>query len=259
MEAQLTTTRRAAAESGMLFEMRDVKKSFGSVAVLNGVSFGVQRGEVVGLLGDNGAGKSTAMKIATGVYQASGGEILFEGSSIALKTPAASRELGIEMVYQDLSMATTQTVAENIFLGREKTRNRFGLSLLDRPAMAAGSREILDMLHVRVPDVRVPVSTLSGGQQQCVAIARAMTRAPKLVILDEPTAALAVREVGQVLKLIVRLKERGVGVILISHRLNDVFEVADRIIALRHGCVGFDERTERTTMKEVVAHIVGAA
>lgn len=259
METLLTGGATAGAASAVpLFELRKIEKSFGSVSVLNGLDLAVRAGEVVGLLGDNGAGKSTAMKIATGVHQPSAGEMRFMGAVVRPRTPADSRQLGIEMVYQDLSMARSQTVAQNIFLGRELVTSLFGVKLLDQRAMDREARRILDTLHVRVPNTRAQLSTLSGGQQQCVAIARAMTRQPRLVILDEPTAALAVREVEQVLNLIRRLKTSDVGVILISHRLNDVFEVADRLVVLRHGQVCFDRRTEETTMKEVVAQIVGA-
>ncbi len=235
-----------------------VEKSFGSVEVLRGITFDVAAGDVVGLLGDNGAGKSTLMKVLTGVHQPTGGSVRFEGKTIRPKSPAQSRALGIEMVYQDLAIARNQTVAENIFLGREPVRRIVGLPFLDRGQMLRKSRDVLDELHVRIPDTGVPVANLSGGQQQCVAIARAMTREPKLVVLDEPTAALAVREVEQVLNLVSKLRERGVGIILISHRLNDVFEVANRIVVLRHGRVGADLQARATSMKDVVEHIVGA-
>lgn len=258
MAAQLTAVAETIAGQAPLLELRGIEKAFGSVSVLRGVDLTIGSGEVVGLLGDNGAGKSTAMKIVTGVHHPNAGEMVFRGMPVTPRSPADSRKLGIEMVYQDLSMARNQTVAQNIFLGREPIRSLFGVRVLDRTSMEKEARRILDTLHVRVPDVRARVATLSGGQQQCVAIARAMTREPSLVILDEPTAALAVREVEQVLELINRLSEKGVGVILISHRLNDVFRVASRVVVLRHGQVCFDRPTQATSMDEVVAQIVGA-
>ncbi len=242
-----------------LLEIRDVHKHFGGVHALRGVSFTVDAGEVVGLVGDNGAGKSTLMKVVTGVYAPDAGEILFAGEAITGLDPGTIRRRGIEMIYQDLALAPQQDVPSNIFLGREPVRRILGLiPVIDRRATERGAREMLTRLGARVPDIHAEVGLLSGGQQQSVAIARALTFEPRLVIMDEPTAALAVREVEHVLDLIRQLKRQGIGVILISHRLTDVFAVSDRIVTLRQGRVIADEATQRTNMREVVAHIVGA-
>jgi ribose transport system ATP-binding protein len=244
-----------------LLELADVRKHFGSVEALRGVTFSVEPGEVVGLVGDNGAGKSTLMKTITGVYQTDGGAIRFDGVSLAGKHPGEIRALGIEMIYQDLALARMQDVASNIFLGREPTRQVLGtpIRIIDRARIEREAEVMLKKLGARVPSVQYIVGQLSGGQQQSVAIARALTFNPKLVIMDEPTAALAVREVEHVLDLIRTLKAEKIAIILISHRLTDVFAVCDRIIALRQGTVVADEPIAKTSMNDVVAHIVGAA
>jgi ABC-type sugar transport system ATPase subunit len=239
-----------------LLELHLVKKKFGTVEALRGVTFSVNAGSVVGLVGDNGAGKSTLMKCITGIYQADGGEIRFSGDAIHRLGPGQIRERGVEMIYQDLALAPQQDVASNIFLGREPTRGPFGA--IDKAKIEAEAEAMIQRLGARIPSVRYQVGQLSGGQQQSVAIARALTFEPKLVIMDEPTAALAVREVDHVLDLIRELKRQGIAVILISHRLTDVFAVSDRIIALRQGQVIADEAAGETTMNTVVAHIVGA-
>jgi len=243
-----------------MLQISDIKKSFGPVEVLRGVSFGIDAGECVALVGDNGAGKSTLMKIITGVYTASSGEVTLADRSIIGAAPGDIRELGIEMIYQNLELASQQDVTANIFLGREPTRKIMGFrtGVIDFRSARAQAEEIIAQLGARLPSVDIQVGNLSGGQQQSVAIARALTFSPKVVIMDEPTAALAVREIEHVLALIKEMKSRGIAVILISHRLTDVFEVADRIVALRQGVVIADERTEETTMQDVVAHIVGA-
>ncbi len=243
-----------------MLQVRDIKKHFGPVEVLRGVSFGLAAGECVAVVGDNGAGKSTLMKIITGVYRASEGAVDLDGVTISGTPPGEIRQLGIEMIYQNLELAVQQDVTANIFLGREPTK-RFGgfdTGILDLKAARDQAAEMIERLGARLPSVDIQVGKLSGGQQQSVAIARALTFSPKVVIMDEPTAALAVREIEHVLELIKGLKGRGIGVILISHRLTDVFEVADRIIAIRQGVVIADERTEETTMQNVVSHIVGA-
>lgn len=245
--------------TGML-QLRDIKKHFGPVEVLRGVSFELKGGECVALVGDNGAGKSTLMKIITGVYQASDGEVILDNRKITGTAPGDIRQLGIEMIYQNLELASQQDVTANIFLGREPTRSFMGLKtgIIDFKSARKQAEEMIRQLGARLSSVDMQVGHLSGGQQQSVAIARALTFQPKVVIMDEPTAALAVREIQHVLDLIKELKGRGIAVILISHRLTDVFEVADRIVALRQGVVIADERTGETTMQKVVAHIVGA-
>lgn len=242
-----------------LLVLDGVTKSFGAVQVLRGVHLEVAPGEVVGLVGDNGAGKSTLMKIVTGMYRPDGGSITFGGDDLAPLDPGARREAGIEMIYQDLSLAPQQDVAANIFLGREPTKRLFGVipGFVDKARMDREARAMIERLGARLPALNRPVGSFSGGQQQSVAIARALTFSPRLVIMDEPTAALAVREVQGVLDLIRRLRAEGIAVILISHRLNDVLAVTDRIVALRHGRVAADLATADSGMADLVSAIVG--
>jgi len=242
-----------------LLELADVRKSFGSIEALRGVSFGVEAGSVVALVGDNGAGKSTLMKTITGVHRPDGGRIVFDGASLTQLDPRGIRERGIEMIYQDLALAKMRDVATNIFLGREITRSLLGIKLIDHKRMQREAAAMIQKLGARIQSVTQIAGLLSGGQQQSVAIARALTFNPKLVIMDEPTAALAVREIEHVLDLIRRLKAHGIAVILISHRLTDVFAVCDRIVVLRQGAVIADDPTTETSMSAVVSHIVGAA
>jgi len=244
-----------------LLELSGVEKHFGAVQALRGVSFTVESGEVVGLVGDNGAGKSTLMKTITGIHAPDGGEVRFDGAVLNGKHPGEIRGLGIEMIYQDLALARMQDVASNIFLGREPTKRFLGtpIRMIDRPRIEREAEAMIRKLGARVPSVQYIVGQLSGGQQQSVAIARALTFNPKLVIMDEPTAALAVREVEHVLELIREMKNQAIAVILISHRLTDVFAVCDRIVALRQGEVVADEPIGQTSMNAVVTHIVGAA
>jgi ABC-type sugar transport system ATPase subunit len=240
-----------------LLDLSGVCKSFGPVDVLDHVNLTVDAGEVIGLVGDNGAGKSTLMKIVTGMYRADAGSILLEGIDIADKSPGERRTMGVEMIYQDLALAKQQDVAANIFLGREPTKTIMGMRFVDSTKMRKQAQEMIDNLGARLPEISRPVGSFSGGQQQTVAIARALTFNPKLVIMDEPTAALAVREVQSVLDLIRTLKEKGIGVILISHRLNDVLSVTDRIVVLNHGKAAANLETKETNMSEVVSAIVG--
>ena len=242
-----------------LLALSGVRKSFGAVDVLHGVDLSVAAGEVVGLVGDNGAGKSTLMKTITGIYRADSGSITFDGRDISPMDPGQRRRMGIEMIYQDLSLAKQQDVSSNIFLGREPTKSLFGLipGFIDKAAMDRDASRMIARLGAHLPSIDRSVGSFSGGQQQTVAIARALTFDPKLVIMDEPTAALAVREVQGVLDLIRRLRLEGIAVILISHRLNDVLSVTDRIVVLRHGRAEADLVTSRTNMNEVVARIVG--
>ena len=244
-----------------LLELAGVQHRFGAVQALGGVGFAVDRGEVDGLVGANGAGKSTLMKTITGFHSPDAGSIRLDGEAIEGKEPGEIRGRGVEMIYQDLALARMQDVATNIFLGREPTRRIPGtpIRIIDRARIEREAQAMIDRLGARVPSVRHVVGLLSGGQQQSVAIARALTFNPKLVIMDEPTAALAVREVEHVLDLIRELKRQRIAVILISHRLTDVFAVCDRIIALRQGEVVADEPIAATSMNAVVAHIVGAA
>ncbi len=243
-----------------LLEIEGITKSFGAVSVLNGVNLSVDAGTVVGLVGDNGAGKSTLMKTITGIYAADDGVIRFAGEDLNGASPGERRQRGIEMIYQDLALAKQQDVAENIFLGREPVKRAFGFlpGYVDKARMDADALKMIERLGARIPSIHRPVGMFSGGQQQTIAIARALTFNPKLVIMDEPTAALAVREVESVLKLIRQMRDEGIAVILISHRLNDVFEVTDRIVVLRQGRIEADLPTAKTQMREVVGYIVGA-
>jgi len=242
-----------------LLELKDVHKSFGSIEALRGVTFSVEAGSATALVGDNGAGKSTLMKTITGVHQPDRGTIFFDGARLDTLDPRAIRERGIEMIYQDLALAKMRDVAANIFLGREITRNVLGVKFIDHRRMEVEAGKMIEKLGARVKSVKQVAGLLSGGQQQSVAIARALTFNPKLVIMDEPTAALAVREIEHVLDLIRNLKSQGIAVILISHRLTDVFAVCDRIVVLRQGAVIADDPTVQTSMSAVVSHIVGAA
>ena len=239
--------------------MRGIAKAFGAVEALRGADLTLGGAEVLGLVGDNAAGKSTLMKILTGVHRPDAGEIVFGGQPVAFHSPRDSRGLGIEMIYQNLALAPNLDVVGNVFLGRERTRKVLPrvVEWLDERRMEHETREILERLKIRMDSVRAAVATLSGGQQQAVAIARAVSFNARVVVMDEPTASLAVKEVGKVLDLIVQLRSRGVSVILISHRLLDVFTVADRVMVLHGGRGVLDKRIADTTMDEVVKHIVG--
>jgi D-xylose transport system ATP-binding protein len=215
-----------------LLQLRNVNKSFGPVQVLHGVDFEARAGEVVALIGDNGAGKSTLVKCIGGTYTIDSGDYLFEGQPVHVRTPRDSAALGIEIVYQDLALCENLDIVQNMFLGRESTR---GLTL-DENAMERAASETLASLSVRtVKSVRQRVSSLSGGQRQTVAIAKSVLWNSKIVILDEPTAALGVAQTAQVLSLVRRLADRGLAVVLISHNMLDVLEVSDRIAALYLG------------------------
>ncbi|GAA2306230.1 ATP-binding cassette domain-containing protein [Actinomadura luteofluorescens] len=243
----------AAGAAGSLLSLRGVSKSFGAVAALTGVDLDVAAGEVVALVGDNGAGKSTLVKVLSGVHAPDAGTITFESREVSIPTPAAAQQLGIATVFQDLALCENLNVIENLFLGREMRALR-----LDDVAMEVRSRELLTQLSAKIPSVGVPVAALSGGQRQTVAIARSLLGDPKVIILDEPTAALGVAQTAEVLNLIERLRERGHGVLMISHNMADVQAVADTVAVLRLGRNNgvFDART--TSAEELVAAITGA-
>ena len=251
---------QAVSKGKPLIRMRGIAKAFGAVQALRGADLSLWPGEVLGLVGDNAAGKSTLMKVLTGVHWPDGGEILFEGRPVAFHSHRDSRALGIEMIYQNLALAQNLDVVANVFLGREYTRTVVpGLvQRLDEPRMETETRQLLERLRINIASVRTNVERMSGGQQQAVAIARAVAFQARLVIMDEPTASLAVKEVGKVLDLIAQLRARGVSVILISHRLQDVFTVADRIMVLRSGQCVAERMIHDATMDEVVKYIVGA-
>ena len=236
-----------------VLQLRGISKSFGSVHALTDVDFEVRDGEVMALVGDNGAGKSTLIKCIAGIHSADSGEILFEGEPVHIHGPKDAARLGIEVVYQDLALADNLDVVQNMYLGREE---RDWLWRLKEPAMEQRTAETLRSLSVTtIRSIRQPVASLSGGQRQSVAVAKAVQWNSKVVILDEPTAALGVAQTRQVLELVKRLGDQGLSVVLISHNLHDVFEVADRITVLRlRRDLGVYER-ERTTQQEVVQAI----
>ncbi len=239
-----------------LLELRGVSKSFGSVQALTDVDFEVRAGEVMALVGDNGAGKSTLIKCVAGIHGMDSGQMFFDGQEVHVHGPKDAAKLGIEVVYQDLALCDNLDVVQNMYLGREE--NRF--QVLTEAPMEARTRETLEGLRVTtIRSIRQPVASLSGGQRQSVAVARAVLWNSRLVILDEPTAALGVAQTEQVLELVRRLAEQGLGVVLISHNLHDIFETATRITVLRLGRnVGVFERA-RTTQQEVVHAITAGA
>jgi D-xylose transport system ATP-binding protein len=238
------------SEQHPVLELRGISKSFGSVEALSDVDLEVRRGEVMALVGDNGAGKSTLIKSIAGIHSVDSGEILFEGHPVSISGPKDAAKLGIEVVYQDLALCDNLDVVQNMYLGREAHN---ALQILNEPVMEQKTAATLKSLAVTtIRSIRQPVATLSGGQRQSVAVARAVMWNSKLVILDEPTAALGVAQTEQVLSLVKRLGEQGLSVILISHNLHDVFAVADRITVLRLGRnAGLFERV-KTTQEEVV-------
>lgn len=240
-----------------LLEMKGIAKRFGSITALDNVDLKLYPGEVLGVVGDNGAGKSTLMKVLSGLHTPSEGELVFKGKHINLHSPKDARDVGIEMVYQDLALAGNLPVYENIYLGREPGQRKFGFNFVDQKLSRKMAMDHLDRLHITVKSVDQKVEELSGGQAQAVAIARATAFDASIVIMDEPTAALAIKEVGKVLDLIKRLREHGTSVILISHRMDDVFFVCDRVMALFHGR-NFDESMiEDTNRNEVIGWIMG--
>jgi D-xylose transport system ATP-binding protein len=242
------------AETTPLLQLRGITKRFGAVRALNGVDFQVMPGEVVGLVGDNGAGKSTLVKVISGIHPGDEGEYLWEGQKRSVNTPTDATALGIATVYQDLALCDNLDVVENLFLGQEATVG----GLLDEVTMEKKANDLLAELSVTtIQSVRGEVGAMSGGQRQSVAIARSLLGDPKMVILDEPTAALGVAQTAQVLALIKRLKQRGLGVIVISHNLRDVFEVVDRIWVMRLGQNGGEFDVNTTNEQEVVAAITG--
>ncbi len=244
-------------------EMRTIKKSFGAVQALRGVDLTLRHNEVLGLVGDNAAGKSTLVKVLSGAYIPDEGDIYIEGQKVHIANPEDSRRLGIEMVYQDLALANNLDVASNIFLGREVVRLNLGLlKVMNKRRMEQEARRLMDRLKIEIDSVRRRVENLSGGQRQAVAIGRATAFNAKVIIMDEPTAALSVAAIGKVLDLIRELKRQGASIIVISHRLEDIFEVADRVMVLRHGRKVGDLPIEGKSLAdvrdEVVARIVGA-
>ena len=240
-----------------LLEVRNVSKNFGAIRALTDVSFAIAPGEAVGLMGDNGAGKSTLVKLVAGNFPPNDGEVLVDGQVCHFHKPIEARAKGIEVVYQDLALADNLTAAQNVFLGRETKKGFWPFKVLDKQAMIDRSAELFGELksETRPRDL---VRKMSGGQRQAVAIARTRLSNAKLVLMDEPTAAISVRQVAEVLELIRRLKAQDVAVLLISHRMPDVFAVSDRIIVLRRGAKVADKETARTSPEEITGLITGA-
>jgi simple sugar transport system ATP-binding protein len=240
-----------------LLEVRGVSKSFGAIRALTDVSFAVEPGEVVGLMGDNGAGKSTMVKLIAGNFPPNEGEVFVDGQLCHFHRPIEARAQGIEVVYQDLALADNLTAAQNVFLGREIKKGFWPFRILDKKAMIDRSAALFAELksETRPRDL---VRKMSGGQRQAVAIARTRLSNAKLVLMDEPTAAISVRQVAEVLELIRRMKAQGVSVMLISHRMPDVFAVCDRIIVMRRGTKVADKATASTSPEEITGLITGA-
>src|SRR4051812_47448704 len=245
---------------GPVLALEGVSKRFGPVQALEGVDFEVRRGEVVALVGDNGAGKSTLVKSISGIYRTDEGRFLFDGQPVSISGPADATALGIATVYQDPALCDNLDVVANLFLGQEVVGSGPATvtQQLDETEMEHRSHELLEQFAVTIPSVRSEVGGLSGGQRQQVAVARSLLGEPKVVLLDEPTAALGVAQTAQVLELIKRLRERGLGVVVISHNLADVFAVADRIFVLRLGRPAGTFDVRKTNREDVVAAITGA-
>ena len=238
-------------------QMENISKSFGAIKSLDGVSLTLRAGEVLGLLGDNGAGKSTLSKILSGATIPDSGRIMLDGREVRFASPADARRQRVEMVYQDLSLCDTVDVAGNLLLGREPKRYVLGVPLMDKRKMHADAAKMLEQLGIRMPSTKQKVENLSGGQRQSIAIGRAVSFDPLVLIMDEPTAALAVAEVDAVLRLIATVSEKGVSVILITHRLQDLFVVCDRIMVLFEGRNVAERLIGETNIEEIVNLIVG--
>ena len=244
------------ADAPVILEMRHISKSFGAVTALVDASIKLHRGEVLALVGDNGAGKSTLIKILSGFHQPDGGAIILNGEEVRFASPREARANGIETVYQDLALIGDLSIFHNMFLGREYHKRILGLNLLDNAKMRDLAVKYLKTMEISIPSVNSTVDLLSGGQRQCVAVARSIYSSPTILVLDEPLAALGVREGGQVLGLIQNLRrQRRVSIILIVHNYNQVFEVCDRINFLHSGRIVLDASTTETSEEELI-HIV---
>jgi simple sugar transport system ATP-binding protein len=246
-----------SSSKNIVLEAKNISKYFGTITALENVNLTVREGECLGVVGDNGAGKSTFMKVLSGLYKPSSGSLFFDGNKEILNSPKDSQNLGLEMVYQDLALAGNLPIGENIFLGREPTKKFGFLKLLDYKKIKELSEAHLDKLKIHVKSADQKVEELSGGQRQAIAIARATAFNSKIVIMDEPTAALAIKEVGKVLDLINSLKKMGVSVIIISHRMDDIFAVSDRVMALFQGTNFAESELSKTTRNEVIGWIMG--
>ena len=241
-----------------VLEVKSVSKRFGGVQALDNVSIYLNEGEVLALAGDNGAGKSTLIKVVSGVYHPDDGDIIFNNENIQLDNPRFAREKGIETIYQDLALADNLNVGANIFLGREPITKKMGIPVIDRELMLSESKKVLKNLEINIPETSLeePVGKLSGGQRQAVAIGRALYWNAKLLIMDEPTAALGVPEQRNVMDLIKKLKEKNVSIIFISHNLTDIFQASDRIVVLRRGIKAGEKLIKETNSDEIVKLMV---
>lgn len=245
--------------SNTILETVGLTKHYGGVHALEGANFRIHAGEHVAIMGDNGAGKSTFVRQITGVERPTRGQIIFNGEPVAFENPMEAREAGIETVFQSLALADELDVPDNLFLGRELIRFRFGpFSILDYKAMRQRTLEALEKTAVKIPNLRNTIRNMSGGQRQCVAIARTATFHSKLTIMDEPTAALGVQETAQVENIIRTLKQQGEPLILISHNMRQVFDLVDRIVVFRRGRIVADLKKDETDGQDVVAYITGA-
>ncbi len=253
MSSATATPPPSTATRNTILSLRGITKTFGAVAALTDVDLDVAAGQVVAIVGDNGAGKSTLVKVLSGVHAPDSGTISFLGREVNIPTPAAAQQLGIATVYQDLALCENLNVVENLFLGQEMRPGR-----LDEVKMEVKSWELLRELSAKIPTVRIPIASLSGGQRQTVAIARSLLGDPKIIILDEPTAALGVAQTAEVLNLIERLRERGHGVIMISHNMADVKAVADTVVVLRLGRNNGVFEVGEVSQEDIIAAITGA-
>lgn len=249
----MTDDNPTVGEETPLVSLRGIVKNYGAVKALQGIDFDVFAGEVVAVVGDNGAGKSTLVKILAGDHRATSGEVFYEGERVSLNSPADSRSLGIATVFQDLALCENLDVVANLFLGRE-----MGDLTLHEAQMEQRAWTLLRQLSAKLPSVRTPVSGLSGGQRQTVAIARSLIGEPTVIVLDEPTAALGVAQTAEVLNLIERLRQNGLGVVLISHNMADVQAVADRVVVLRLGKNNGEFRVPDVSYEQIIAAITGA-
>lgn len=237
-----------------LVQMQNIHKTYGAVKALDGVDLTVGHGEILGLVGDNAAGKSTLMKILSGATTPDKGEILFDGRKVTYESPSEARKIGIEMVYQDFALAPNLDVVGNMFLGRERVGS---LGILKRKEMDAMAKVAISRLNINVGDFTVPAKKLSGGQQQAVAISRATLFEPKLVIMDEPAASLSINAIVKLLETIRTMKKHGISIVLISHRLRDILEVSDRLVVLRAGKLIAEKMISETNLEEVVGLMMG--
>ncbi|MBH0025068.1 sugar ABC transporter ATP-binding protein [Salinibacterium sp. NSLL150] len=249
----MTNVTPATSDDEPILSLRGISKQFGAIEALSNVSLDIYPGEVVAIVGDNGAGKSTLVKVLAGVHPATSGTITYRGDEVSLANPTDARDLGIATVFQDLALCDNLDVVSNLFLGRE-----LGTRALDEVEMEQQTWALLRQLSAKIPSVRTPVAGLSGGQRQTVAIARSLIGNPSIVVLDEPTAALGVAQTAEVLNLIEHLRERGHGIVLVSHNMADVQAVADRVVVLRLGRNNGDFAVADVTYEDIIAAITGA-